>query len=57
MPDAAEFHPSMSRVGFDCPTTMEPIGLPLTANSAEEAALMSFPGVEIDECPKCGLAP
>jgi hypothetical protein len=45
-----------ARVTFNCPTTNEPIGLPLTANSLEELALMSFPGVAFDECPRCGRA-
>jgi hypothetical protein len=44
----------MARIVFNCPTTNKPIGLPLTANSMDELALMSFPGVALDECPLCG---
>lgn len=44
----------MSRVAFKCPTTLRAIRLPLTANAMDEVALMSFPGVVLDECPLCG---
>jgi hypothetical protein len=45
-----------ARVTFNCPTTNEPVGLPLTANSLDELALMSFEGVVFDECPRCRRA-
>jgi hypothetical protein len=45
-----------ARVTFNCSTTNEPVGLPLTANSLDELALVSFVGVTFDECPRCGRA-
>jgi hypothetical protein len=44
----------MSRVAFNCPSTLEPVGLPLTADSIQELTVMSFHGVTLDECPLCG---